>query len=161
MRSVVQRVSEASVTVGGEVIGAIGKGLLVLLGVSRGDTEEDAKLLASKIAVLRIFSDDRGKFNLSLLDVEGSALVVSQFTLHANVRKGRRPSFNNAAPPEVAEPLVNRFVELLEQEGVHVETGRFGATMQVRLCNDGPVTLILDTEDLKRPRRQHDKEAIR
>ncbi|NIA11528.1 MAG: D-tyrosyl-tRNA(Tyr) deacylase [Nitrospiraceae bacterium] len=161
MRSVVQRVSEASVTVGGEVVGAIGKGLLVLLGVSRGDTEEDAKLLASKIAVLRIFSDDRGKFNLSLLDVEGSALVVSQFTLHANVRKGRRPSFNNAAPPEVAEPLVNRFVELLEQEGVHVETGRFGATMQVRLCNDGPVTLILDTEDLKRPRRQHDKEAIR
>ena len=133
----------------------------MLLGVSKGDTEEDARLLASKIAVLRIFSDDKGKFNLSLLDVEGSALVVSQFTLHANVRKGRRPSFNNAAPPEVAEPLVDRFVKLLEQEGVHVETGQFGATMQVRLCNDGPVTLILDTADLKRPRRQHDKEAIR
>ena len=161
MRSVVQRVLEASVTVDGEVVGAIGKGLLVLLGVSKGDTEEDARLLASKIAVLRIFSDDKGKFNLSLLDVEGSVLVVSQFTLHANVRKGRRPSFNNAAPPEVAEPLVDRFVKLLEQEGVHVETGQFGATMQVRLCNDGPVTLILDTADLKRPRRQHDKEAIR
>ena len=161
MKAVVQRVSEASVTVDGEVVGAIGSGLLVLLGVARGDTEEDARLLASKIAVLRIFSDEEGKFNLSLSDVNGSVLVVSQFTFHANVRKGRRPSFNDAAPPETAEPLVERFVDLLRAEGIPVETGRFGAMMEVRLCNDGPVTLVLDSRDLKKPRRQHGKETVR
>ena len=144
MRAVVQRVRKASVSVGGEVVGAIGPGLVVLLGVKTGDTEAEAKWLANKIANLRIFSDQEGKFNLSALDVGGEALVVSQFTLYGDARKGRRPSFTEAAPPEVAEPLVEKFVEFLRAKGLKVETGRFGAIMLVEIHNDGPVTIILE-----------------
>jgi len=153
MRAVVQRVNHAVVLVDGEVVGQIGGGFLILLGVREGDAEADAKYLAQKIAHLRVFSDAEGKFNLSLLDTGGEALVVSQFTLYADTRKGRRPSFAHAARPEMAEPLIERFVELLKAEGVPVQTGRFQAMMQVRLENDGPVTIWLDSEDLHRPRR--------
>ncbi len=145
MRAVVQRVSEASVTVDGRVVGAIGRGFLVLLGVTHGDGEAEALWLARKIAGLRIFEDEAGKFNRSLADVGGAMLVVSQFTLYGDARKGRRPSFTDAARPEHAEPLCDRFVELLRAEGVPVETGVFGAMMAVQLVNDGPVTLWLDT----------------
>jgi len=144
MRAVVQRVRKASVSVGGEVVGAIGPGLVVLLGVKTGDTEAEAKWLANKIANLRIFSDQEGKFNLSALDVGGEALVVSQFTLYGDAHKGRRPSFTEAAPPEVAEPLVEKCVECLRAKGLKVETGRFGAIMLVEIHNDGPVTIILE-----------------
>jgi len=137
-------VRKASVSVGGEVVGAIGPGLVVLLGVKTGDTEAEARWLANKIANLRIFSDQEGKFNLSALDVGGEALVVSQFTLYGDARKGRRPSFIEAAPPEVAEPLVEKFVEFLRAKGLKVETGRFGAIMLVEIHNDGPVTIILE-----------------
>jgi D-tyrosyl-tRNA(Tyr) deacylase len=140
VRAVVQRVSQASVTVGDQVVGHIGRGLLVLLGIKTNDTEAEAKWMAQKIAGLRIFADDEGKFNLSLRDVEG----VSQFTLYGDARKGRRPSFTDAAPPDLAELLVNRFVELLRAEELPVETGVFGALMQVEIHNDGPVTLILE-----------------
>jgi len=150
MRAVVQRVSEASVTVEGQVIGQIGCGFLVLLGVTHGDTEQEARYLARKIAHLRVFEDEAGKMNLALADVGGGVLVVSQFTLYGDARKGRRPSFTAAAPPEVAEPLVARFADFLREEGVPVAEGRFQAHMQVRLCNDGPVTLILDTAQMKR-----------
>jgi D-tyrosyl-tRNA(Tyr) deacylase len=147
MRAVVQRVTRASVAVDGQTVGAIGRGLMILLGVAHGDGEEQARWLAQKIAGLRIFEDDEGKMNLSLLDVGGSALVVSQFTLYADSRKGRRPSFTDAARPEVAEPLCDRFASLLREEGVaQVETGVFGAYMQVEIHNDGPVTLILERE---------------
>jgi D-tyrosyl-tRNA(Tyr) deacylase len=142
---VIQRVSQAKVTVDDQVVGAIGPGLLILLGVGHDDGEEQARWLASKVAGLRIFEDEEGKMNRSLLEVEGSALVVSQFTLYGDARKGRRPSFTDAARPEVAEPLCDRFVELLRQEGVsQVESGVFGAYMQVEIHNDGPVTLILE-----------------
>jgi len=144
MRAVVQRVKEASVSVEGEVVGEIGRGLVVLVGVRQGDTEAEAAYLAQKIANLRIFPDRAGKFNLSALDVGGEVLVVSQFTLYADTRKGRRPSFVDAAPPEVAEPLVERFVELLRQTGLRVETGQFQAKMLVKIFNDGPVTIILE-----------------
>jgi len=144
MRAVVQRVKEASVSVEGEVVGEIGPGLVVLLGVREGDTEAEAAYLAQKIANLRIFPDQAGKFNLSALDVGGKILVVSQFTLYADTRKGRRPSFVDAAPPEVAEPLVESFVELLRQTGLRVETGQFQAMMLVKIFNDGPVTIILE-----------------
>jgi len=144
MRAVVQRVKEASVTVAGEVVGKIGRGLVVLLGVREGDTEAEAAYLAQKIANLRIFPDRAGKFNLSALEVGGEVLVVSQFTLYADTQKGRRPSFVDAAPPEVAEPLVERFVELLRQTGLRVETGQFQARMLVKIFNDGPVTIILE-----------------
>jgi D-tyrosyl-tRNA(Tyr) deacylase len=117
---------------------------MILLGVKTGDTEAEARWLAKKIAGLRIFSDDEGKFNLSVQDVGGAALVVSQFTLYGDARKGRRPSFTDAAPPDLAEPLVNRFVEFLRTHGLAVETGVFGAVMQVEIHNDGPVTLILE-----------------
>ena len=153
MRAVVQRVNHSSVVVEDQTIGEIGPGFLILLGVREGDAEEDAAYLAHKIANLRVFTDDEGRFNLSLLDVRGSALVVSQFTLYADTRKGRRPSFSHAARPELAEPLVDRFVEFLGSEGVPVETGQFQAMMQVRLENDGPVTIILDSDDRHRPRR--------
>jgi D-aminoacyl-tRNA deacylase len=145
MRAVVQRVTSASVTVDGQITGEIGTGLLVLLGAGEGDSESDAELLARKVAELRIFSDSAGKFNLSLLDVAGAALVVSQFTLYADLRKGRRPSFTDAAPPDVASALVEQFCEALRSHGVPVHTGIFGAHMDVRLLNDGPVTIILDT----------------
>ncbi len=144
MRVVVQRVSEASVTVEGEVVGAIGHGLLALVGVHEGDTRAEADWLAAKIAQLRIFADAEGRFNLSLLDVGGAALVVSQFTLYGDARKGRRPDFIQAARPEVAEPLVAYLVEQLRAAGIPTATGRFGAHMAVRLTNDGPVTLILE-----------------
>jgi D-tyrosyl-tRNA(Tyr) deacylase len=146
MRTVIQRVRQASVTIEGETVGAIEHGLLVLVGVGPTDTEAEARWLANKIAVMRIFDDDQGKMNRSLLDVNGSALVVSQFTLYADARQ-RRPSFVKAAPPQIAEPLVNQFVEFLHEAGVqHVETGRFGAVMLVALENDGPVTILLDRE---------------
>jgi D-tyrosyl-tRNA(Tyr) deacylase len=144
MRAVVQRVNKASVTVDGEVVGAIGPGLMVLLGVTHADGQAEAEWLARKIAGLRIFEDSAGKLNLSLLDVEGQALVVSQFTLYADARKGRRPSFVDAAQPEIAEPLVRQFAEALRRTGISVEMGVFGAHMLVEIFNDGPVTLILD-----------------
>lgn len=144
MRAVVQRVSRASVTADGQTVGRIDHGLMVLLGVKAGDTEAEARWLAHKIAGLRIFDDEEGKFNFSAQDVGGSALVVSQFTLYGDARKGRRPSFTYAARPEVAEPLIDRFVEFLRAEGLKVETGIFGALMQVEIHNDGPVTLILE-----------------
>jgi D-tyrosyl-tRNA(Tyr) deacylase len=146
MRAVVQRVSRAAVRVDGEVVGSCGRGLLVLLGAGHDDTSEAAVRLAAKIARLRIFPDEAGRFDRSLLDVGGEALVVSQFTLLADSRrqKGTRPSFTDAARPEIAEPLVEQFVEALRGEGVDVETGRFGAKMEVQLVNDGPVTLVLD-----------------
>lgn len=153
MRAVIQRVARAAVAVQGETVGEIGRGLVVLLGVAQGDGPEEAQRLATKTAELRIFTDAEGKFNLSLLDVGGEALVVSQFTLLADARKGRRPSFTNAAPPEVAEPLVEQFIAALRERGVRVASGRFAAKMLVDIQNDGPVTILLDTADLERPRR--------
>ena len=144
MRIVVQRVTKASVSVDGKVVGHIGPGLVVLLGVARDDGEKQARFLASKVANLRIFADEQSKFNLSALQVGAEALVVSQFTLYGDARKGRRPSFSKAAPPEIAEPLVEAFVAFLEEEGLHVETGIFGAMMLVEIHNDGPVTIILE-----------------
>lgn len=146
MRAVVQRVRQASVSVEGRVVGAIEHGLAILVGVRAGDTEAEAQWLASKIAALRIFDDDDGKLNRSVLDVQGQALVVSQFTLYADARKGRRPSYDQAAPPEVAEPLIRRFIELLQAEGVPVQTGVFRAHMLVEIHNDGPVTIILEQD---------------
>jgi D-tyrosyl-tRNA(Tyr) deacylase len=150
MRSVVQRVSQASVAVDGQEVGAIGRGFLVLLGVTHDDGEAEAAALARKIAGLRIFEDAAGKFNLALSDVGGAVLVVSQFTLYGDARKGRRPSFTAAARPEQAEPLCDRFVELLRGENLPVQTGVFGAIMAVHLVNDGPVTLWLDTAEMGR-----------
>ncbi|MBO9342062.1 MAG: D-tyrosyl-tRNA(Tyr) deacylase [Roseiflexus sp.] len=155
MRAVVQRVSQASVTVGDEVVGAIGQGLLILLGIGVGDSEAEARLLAEKTANLRIFADEEGRFNRSLLDIGGEALVVSQFTLYADTRRGRRPSFSNAAPPEIAAPLVDVFASELRRLGVAVNTGRFGAMMRVALVNDGPVTILLDSVIFREPRNQH------
>jgi D-tyrosyl-tRNA(Tyr) deacylase len=146
MRAVVQRVRHASVQVGDEVVGRIGTGYLVLLGVGRSDTEEDVRYMARKIAEMRIFADEQGKSNLSLTDVGGAILLVSQFTLYADTRRGRRPSFIDAAPPEVAEALVERCARLWRDMGIHVETGRFGEHMLVSLLNDGPVTILLDTD---------------
>jgi D-tyrosyl-tRNA(Tyr) deacylase len=138
-------VASASVTVGDQVVGQIGPGLLILLGVTHGDGEHQAQWLANKTAGLRVFGDQDGKMNRSLLDIGGSALVVSQFTLYGDCCKGRRPSFTDAAPPEVAEPLCQRFIELLHKAGVEqVESGVFGAHMMVQIYNDGPVTLILE-----------------
>jgi D-tyrosyl-tRNA(Tyr) deacylase len=143
MRAVCQRVSEARVTVDGAVTGEIGAGLAVFVGIERTDERRDASELARKVAHLRIFEDDRGKFAHSLLDTSGSALVVSQFTLVANTEKGNRPSFTNAAPPEQAEPLYEEFCTALAAEGTQVETGAFGERMAVALVNDGPVTIVL------------------
>jgi D-aminoacyl-tRNA deacylase len=144
MRAVCQRVSEARVSVAGEVVGEIEAGLLVLLGVDRDDSAAEADRLARKVAHLRVFEGETGKFDRSLVDVGGAALVVSQFTLIADTRKGNRPSFTRAAPPEVAERLYDRFCEALAAESVPVEQGVFGARMAVTLVNDGPVTLVLD-----------------
>jgi D-tyrosyl-tRNA(Tyr) deacylase len=143
MRAVCQRVSEARVRVDGEVVGQIGPGLCVLLGVARGDSDEAALALAGKIARLRVFPDDAGRFDRSLLEVGGEALVVSQFTLLADTAKGNRPSFTAAAPPEEAEPAYERFCAELRALGIHVAQGVFGAKMAVELVNDGPVTIVL------------------
>lgn len=145
MRAVVQRVNRASVTVGGRTVGRIGAGLLVLLGVGRKDGPSDADFLARKISNLRVFEDSGGKMNRSVKDIEGGMLVVSQFTLYGDCRKGRRPSFVDAAPPESATALYAHFVDRVHQEGVAVQTGRFGAMMRVSLVNDGPVTLIVES----------------
>ncbi len=151
MKAVFQRVTEASVTVEGECIAAIAAGALLLVGVCQGDTSAEAALLAKKVAGLRVFCDAQDKMNLSLLDIGGSVLAVSQFTLCANTARGRRPDFFGAARPEEAEPLFEEFVACLRQEGVaQVETGRFGADMQVRLLNEGPVTILLDTDTWKK-----------
>ena len=146
MRAVVQRVHESSVTVDGRVTGRISKGLLVLLGVGDADSEADADYLADKIVGLRCFADDSSKFNLGLRDVGGSVLAVSQFTLFGDCRKGKRPSFTDAARPELAVPLYERFVARVREAGIAVETGEFGAHMDVQLVNDGPVTLLLDSK---------------
>ena len=145
MRAVVQRVSRAKVTVNGEITGQIEQGLLVLLGVGQADTEADADYLAEKIAGLRIFEDDGGKMNLSVTDVQGAVLAVSQFTLYGDVRRGKRPSFDAAARPERARQLYEYFVERIRAAGLPCETGRFQEMMQVELVNDGPVTILLDS----------------
>ena len=144
MKVVIQRSKRASVTVDGQIIGQINKGLVLLVGVTHDDTEKDIAFLADKIANLRIFEDESGKMNLSLLDAGGDILSVSQFTLYADTRKGRRPSFIDAALPDVAEPLVTRFVELLRDQGVPTQAGQFGAHMLVEINNDGPVTISLE-----------------
>jgi D-tyrosyl-tRNA(Tyr) deacylase len=148
MRACVQRVSQAAVVVEGETVGQIGHGLLVLLGVSHGDTSDDASYLADKIVELRIFLDDAGKMNRSLAESGGAMLVVSQFTLYGDCRKGRRPSFIDAASPEKGEQLYQEFVAVVRGRGVEVATGRFRAHMQVSLVNDGPVTMLLDSQKL-------------
>ena len=145
MRCVIQRVTRASVTVNGETVGAIEKGFMVLVGAENGDGEADAKYCADKIAGLRVFEDENGKMNLSIRDVGGRVLLVSQFTLLADARHGRRPDFIQAARPEVAEPLCERVKAMLEETGIEVETGRFRTDMQVELVNDGPVTILLDS----------------
>ncbi|WP_461829482.1 D-aminoacyl-tRNA deacylase [Aquifex sp.] len=149
MRAVVQRVKESKVVVDGKVVGQIGKGLNILLGVGKGDTEEDIKKLVKKILNLRIFENEEGKFHYSLLDVGGEVLVVSQFTLYANVKKGRRPSFEEAEEPTRAKELYEKFVEEVKSYGVKVETGVFGAMMDVYILNWGPVTIIVDSKELK------------
>ena len=145
MRAVVQRVTESSVSVDGNVVGSIGNGLMVLVGVEEEDTGDDARFIADKVAGLRVFYDDDGKFNRSVEDVGGGVLVVSQFTLHGDARKGRRPSFIKAAAPDKAIPLYEAVAEQLRQRGLEVATGEFGAQMQVHLVNDGPVTILLDS----------------
>ena len=147
MRACIQRVSQARVVVEGEVTGEIGRGMLVLLGVAATDTDAELKWLADKIVGLRIFDDDAGKMNLSLADVAGGMLVVSQFTLYGDCKKGRRPSFIDAAPPEMAEAMYDRFVAYVAQGGTPTATGRFRTTMAVELVNDGPVTIWIDTAD--------------
>ncbi len=148
MRALLQRVTRASVTVEDQIVGQIEHGLLILLGVGQNDSEIEIKNLVHKIVHLRIFGDDEGKMNHSLLDINGKALVVSQFTLYADIRKGRRPSFTEAAPPALAEPLVERFKDAISTYGIQVEGGVFGAHMEVNLLNDGPVTIWLDSDQL-------------
>ena len=149
MIAVIQRVQNSSVSIDGKINGECAHGLMILLGVAKGDTEEDARLLAAKISKLRIFCDDNGKMNLSIKDVNGEALVVSQFTLLANYKKGNRPDYFGAAEPSVAIPLYEYFVELMRSEIKHVGTGIFGADMQVSILNDGPVTIVMDSNQLK------------
>jgi len=146
LRALVQRVTEGSVSVRGEVTGQIGKGLVILLGITNNDTEENAKFLAEKCANLRIFSDSDGKFNLSCFEEKGEILVVSQFTLYGDTRKGRRPSFIQAAPPEISEPLYREFIDKLKEMNLKVEEGVFGAMMKVEIHNDGPVTLMVESK---------------
>jgi D-aminoacyl-tRNA deacylase len=144
MRALIQRVSSGKVTVDDQAIAQIGRGLVILLGIGHGDGQEQAAYLAEKVANLRVFEDEQGKTNLSILDVGGEAILVSQFTLYADMRKGRRPSFTNAALPDLAAPLVERFAELLRGHGVPTQTGQFGAHMLVEIHNDGPVTIWLE-----------------
>jgi D-tyrosyl-tRNA(Tyr) deacylase len=144
MRALIQRVRSGKVTVEGKAVAQIGRGLVILLGVGHGDGEEQARWMAEKIATLRIFEDEQGKTNLSALDVGGEALVVSQFTLYADARRGRRPSFTDAALPDVAAPLVDQFAAMLREQGVPTQTGLFGAHMLVEIHNDGPVTIWLE-----------------
>jgi len=146
MRAVVQRVSRAQVSVGEEIVGEIGPGLLVLIGVAKIDTQADANYLAAKILGLRVFEDEDGRMNRSLADAQGSVLAVSQFTLYGDVRKGKRPSFDQAAPPQVANELYEYFVDKIRDAGFVCETGRFQAMMQVELVNDGPVTILVDSK---------------
>jgi D-tyrosyl-tRNA(Tyr) deacylase len=146
MRAVVQRVSHARVLIDSAVVGEIGQGLLILLGVTQSDTPEQARWLAEKVVGLRIFNDAEGKMNLSIGEIGGSALIVSQFTLYGDCRKGRRPSFVDAAAPEIAIPVYEEFINAVKAQGVPAATGRFGAMMQVELVNDGPVTLIVDSK---------------
>lgn len=146
MRAVIQRVSRASVKVDGIIQGEISQGILVLLGIRGGDTKTDLQWLAEKIVHLRIFEDQQGKMNRSLADIGGEMLIISQFTLYGDCRKGRRPGFSSAAPPEIAEPLYQQFIEEVRDRQVRVATGIFQATMEVELVNDGPVTLLLDSE---------------
>ena len=148
-----QRVSRASVAVQGEAVGEIGAGFVVLVGVSRDDVEADADYIVNKVAHLRVFADEQGKFNRSAMDVGAELLLISQFTLHADTRKGRRPSFVDAAPPTLAEPLFDRTVAKFRESGLHVATGIFQAHMMVSLTNDGPVTIMIDSADRERPRR--------
>lgn len=153
MRAVVQRVSRARVTVDDEETGSIEAGLLVYVGVGPDDTDDQVEWLATKLATIRIFPDEQGRFDRSLEDTGGAILVVSQFTLYRDTRRGRRPAFTAAAPPEVAEPLIEQLTQSLRARGIHVATGRFGAHMLVDALNDGPVTILLDTADRDRPRR--------
>jgi len=148
MRAVIQRVREAKVQVEGQVVGAIGPGLLVYLGVGRGDAESDAQFLAEKLVNLRIFADEAGKMNRSVVDIGGGILLVSNFTLHGDCRKGRRPGFDAAAEPQLAEALYEKTIALIAQQGVKIERGSFGAHMQVTSVNDGPVTFLLDSSRL-------------
>lgn len=150
MRALVQRVSHASVTIDGEVHGKIGQGFLVLLGITDGDTEDDAVYLADKTVKMRVFTDENDKMNRSLADVGGGLLIVSQFTLYGDCRKGNRPSFTGAARPEAAIPLYEKFIARCRESGLLVETGEFGADMKVELLNDGPVTLWMDTREMRR-----------
>jgi D-tyrosyl-tRNA(Tyr) deacylase len=150
MRGVIQRVSQAKVIVAGQTVGQIGRGLLVLLGVGRGDTPQDAEYLARKVAALRVFSDPQGKMNLALAEVSGEVLAISQFTLYADTRKGNRPSFTQAAAPDEGKRLYAHFCDALTQLGLQVETGVFQADMQVHLVNDGPVTVVLESADRNR-----------
>lgn len=145
MRAVIQRVNHASVSVEGEIVGEINKGLLILLGVHKNDTEEDLDYIYRKVKGLRIFEDEDGLMNLSLEDIEGELLVVSQFTLYGDARKGRRPSFTESARPELAEPMYEKFIELAKRDNIKCSTGKFGAHMDVQLLNDGPVTILLDS----------------
>jgi D-tyrosyl-tRNA(Tyr) deacylase len=153
MRAVIQRVSQASVEIDNKVVGRIGNGFVVLLGITTQDDEKDAEYLATKTANLRIFEDDDGKMNVSLLEIEGEVLVISQFTLYSDTRKGRRPSFIKAAQPEKAEPLYNSYINCLEKFNINVATGVFGAMMLVNIHNHGPVTIIIDSEDRHRSRK--------
>jgi D-tyrosyl-tRNA(Tyr) deacylase len=147
LKALLQRVSQASVSVAGEVVGEIGGGLVVFLGISRGDTEPDARYLAEKTVGLRIFSDSEGRFNLSAIDIQGELLVVSQFTLLSDTRKGKRPSFTQAAPPQEAEALFEKFLSYLRSSGLRVESGMFKQHMLVKIHNDGPVTIMLDSKE--------------
>ncbi|RKJ81843.1 D-tyrosyl-tRNA(Tyr) deacylase [Butyricicoccus sp. 1XD8-22] len=149
MRAVIQRVSHARVTIGGEVHGEIGKGFLILLGVCEGDTEAEAVYLADKCTGLRVFTDENDKMNLSPADIGGGLLVISQFTLYGDCRKGKRPNFMRAAKPELAVPLYETFLARCRESGLSVETGEFGADMQVELLNDGPVTILMDTDEMR------------
>lgn len=153
MKAVIQRVSKASVEIEHQVVGKIGPGLVVLLGVSRTDEPADVEYLAKKIVNLRIFEDTEGKMNRSLSEVNGEILAISQFTLYGNTRKGRRPSFIEAAPPKIAEPLYEKFIKTIEEKSIPVARGKFGAMMLVNIFNHGPVTIIIDSEDRLKPRK--------